>query len=187
MSSSPAPSRGWSPQRKAMTGGAIGVLALGFWLGTLFNGFGLGTGQSGDGDGNADQGGTPAVVTPEDVSVELGNPSLIGPASNSESPFPSGPVRTIAVLVRGDGYGLLINPPADTSTLSPPRSQHFQPASLEEIASLARTVHGNASGVKVQIVKHKSSTVGNDGALRNALRESEIPDDAIQIRSGFED
>lgn len=187
MNDAPPPGPKRSIRRNLMTGAAVGILAIGFWLGTLFNGFGLGNGEQGSTEPETDSpGGTPVTVAPDDVSVDLGNPSLVRPTPDGTAE-PDEPLVMIAVLVKGDGFAVLRNPPPNVSMLGVPLSQHFQNEPLDDIVQLALDSPGNASGVKVQIVKHKSSTVGGDSSLRTALKNAGIPDGAIHVYTGFHD
>jgi hypothetical protein len=176
-----------SRRKKVIAGAAVGVLAVGFWLGTLFNGWGFGTGKEGEGAGDADTGGASATSGPEDLSVDLGNPSLTRPDVPPEpapAAVPAQPAPLVAVLVKGDGYGLLSDSQAKVAELATPLSQHFSSATLEDVVSAAQAATGNADGVKVLIVKHKSSTVGRDGELKAALRSAGLPDGAIHVYTG---
>lgn len=189
MSISPTPRPRWSLRRKTLTAGAIGVLAVGFWLGTLLKGPGLGPGEGLRSASDVEESAAPSADVPTSSAApssvrptpEDGTSATTSPAADAQ------PAQMIAVLIRGDGFGLLVNPPANVSALAPPLSQHFQPATLDEIIARARSATGNASGVKVQLVRHKSSTAGNSSALRTALRNSAVPDDAIHAYVDFHD
>jgi hypothetical protein len=194
MPAGPAPKSGWSFRRKALTAGAAGILALGVWLGTLFDGFGFGTGfglgqsgdgvgQSGDGDG---QGDSASEVSTEGVSADLGNPSTIRAANTGTSTaVPAG--QTLDVLITGDGYELAKDPAVEAGTLTPPLSQHFEPAMLDDVVARAQATTGNASGIRVVVYRHKSATVGLQGTLEHALQDAGIASGGIHVVPTYAD
>lgn len=187
-----APQQGWSTRRKAVTTGAVGLLALGIWLGTMFDGFGLGsglglgqTGSSGlerGATGESESGASEPVST-DGVSTSLGNPADV----RVGSAMVPAPTETLSVLVTGDGYELPKDTSADIATLAAPLSGHFEPATLDDVVARARQTTGNASHIRVLIYRHKSSTVGLHGTLVHALQDAGIPSGGVHVVTGFFD
>ncbi|MCA9054915.1 MAG: hypothetical protein KDA75_13835 [Planctomycetaceae bacterium] len=172
-------------RRRVLAGGAIGILALGIWLGSWFRGFGLGGGSGGEEVAETD-GGIPAAVSPDDVSVDLGQETVLkSPSGNADDEASS--AGTLAVLVTGDSYLLAKEPFEDATALPAPLSEHFAPAELSDIVSRAAVVPGTESGIKVRIYQHKSSTVGAYSTLLQALKEAGLDDGAMHRVTGYYD
>ena len=185
MNDPPAPPRsGWNLRRRVVAGGAVGILALGIWLGSWFRGFGLGGGDGGEQVSDAN-GGIPATVAPDEVSVDLGQETVLkSPAGTGSDEAKSG---TVAVLVTGDSYLLARAPFEDATALPAPLSQHFVPAELTAIVSQAQSVPGTESGIRVRVYQHKSSTIGAYSTLLQALKDAGLDDGAIHRVTGYYD
>ena len=180
-----APNRsGGGVRRKAMFAGGAAILALGFWLGSMFRGPGLG---GGDADGSTDEDGVPATVGTEDVSADLGNVVVVQPAGANAADAARSAPDTLAILVTGDRYLLAKTPFEDATSLPPPLSQHFSPVELEAVVARAQAVAGSKSGIKVRVYQHKSSTVGSYTTLLQALKDAGLDDGAIHRVTGFFD
>lgn len=186
----PTPSRpGWSLRRKALTTGAVGILAIGIYLGTLFDGFGLGSGfglgGSAPGGASGDGGGAPPDTS--GLSADLGPSATIHAKNAADPATATGP---LAVFITADGYELPGDSAenlAEAATLPAPLSEHFVPAALDDVVARAKQTVGNAGGIRVLIYRHKSSTVGLHGTLVHALQDAGLPSGALHVVTGFFD
>lgn len=177
----PAPPRR-SLRRRVVTAAAVGLVALGIWLGNWFKGIGPGGGVDGGAKPSSSSEESGAAEEGE-LAVTLGEPQTSG-ASRPGNPTPA---EVVGVLLYEDGYRLPRDTALDVSTLSNPVSPQFEPATLEEVASRARLAKGNSEGIRVLIFRHRSSTVGAKQQLLQALHAAGLRDGEIHQRTDYYD
>lgn len=192
MTTEPPAPPGSRLRRRVVAGAAIGILALGIWLGNMFKGLGPGGGTEGGAERSSASGENGAAEDGQ-LSVTLGTPQASGAASpsnaaNSSRPSPEGaPAEILGVLLYEDGYRLPRDTTLDVTTLSNPVSPQFAPATLEEVVSRARLATGSPSGIRVLIFRHLSSTIGAKQKLLQALHEAGVRDGEIHQRTDYYD
>jgi hypothetical protein len=164
--------------RSRVIGGAV-LVAVVFWIGTLFRGPGQG---GGDGEGPSVEEGRPAAT--EDVAVNLQNAD---PVSTPEPETGGGAPEIVPVLLYEDGYRLPRDPWANAADVSEATSDDFDPATLDQALARARDATGNKSGIKVLLLQHASSQVGAKNALLKALQDAGIGENEIHVRQGYVD
>ncbi len=146
-------------KRKAMMGGAVGLVLLGaYYLGNLFTGgFGLG-----EGDGKGGKDGDSSKV--------------VNSTKNPEAPPPNQTVelgKVVVVLIDGDQYKVLKSPDASSYDVD-----NYRTVSLDRIVKMAKTVEGD-SGIKVRIGMRDNSTPKAEHELRDALLNAGLPPTAL--------
>ncbi len=167
-----------SLKRKAAGAGALGLVALGIWLGQFFPGFGLGKGlgfgtgsdgsqSSGPGDDARE---TAAESSPADPSSSL--VTIQSPARPTALP----PER-LRVIIDGDRY-LLAS--ADTG-------QAGEVLDATEIAQRAKATTGDDQGIHIRIERTKRATAGARQALFEALDAAGITRDSRHESTEFLD
>lgn len=168
-------------RNKVLGAGAIGLLALGIWIGSWLPEWGLGgrRGEDDPGTETADLPSPPPVT--DGVVTGVGAVAVRTPQeSESHPPF-------VTVMIHGEGFQLPRNPGLDVRTIPPPTSEHFEPASLEEVVARAKQVPGNAEGIKVLILRHKSATVGARDRLQKALLDAGLKTEQLHQLTGYVD
>lgn len=171
---------------KVLTGGALGLLALGIWIGSMFPGFGLGRG-SGVGEVEPAASRDPqAELDPSDapIAVQLAPATVAASAAPADAQPPS---DTVVVMIYGDGFRLPNRPIADVRSLPQPASTQFVDASLDDVVATALRVPGNESAIKVQVVRHRTATVGALQRLRKALQDAGLRNEQMHQVVGFVD
>ena len=152
-------------KRKAMTGGAVGLVLLGaYYLGNLFTGgFGLGPGQGGGkGGGETDR----SKIVNSTKAPET------SPVSKSEPPgVELG--KVVTVLIDGDEYKVLKSPRDSSYDVD-----NYRTVSLDRIVRMAKIVEGD-SGIKVRIGMRENSTPKAEQELRDALLNAGLPPTAL--------
>lgn len=154
------------------------LVAIGIYLGTLFQGWELGVGESGTGD-----------KSPQAVSSPSRGPSLsdLADESASEGTSPpdasaertaepvSGSTKRLDVIIDGREYLLVSS-----------EGQSPQSISLEKLVGLIPAATGDDDGVRIRIIRRKSSRVTTELALQEKLTEAGVPADA-QIWTSADD
>ena len=152
-------------KRKAMMGGAVGLVLLGaYFLSNLFTGgFGWGPGQ-GDGTGGKNK-------EPSDIVNSTKTPET-SPINKVEPPgVELG--KVVVVLIDGDQYKVLNSPEAGTYDVD-----NYRRVSLDRIVKMAKVVEGD-SGIKVRIGMRDNSTPRAERELRDALLNAGLPATAL--------
>ncbi len=146
---------------------AVGLVGLGVWLASLglWKGPGLGGSGTGDGPGNGARIGLTSGGGP---STEPGD------SSTSDVP-PTPPADVLTVLIQGGGY--LVEQAAAPGT--------FVPATKEQITRFAEAASGDATGVRVKVMRHKSAQQGARTDLFEALQQAGLEREEIVEVSEF--
>ena len=168
----------------------VGLLAVGWWLGSMFKGFGPGgpgtSTKTGTGDGVAIESRDPNAARNEKKEQAERTPSIPGPTSAtpstpSEATEPmlaiSSPVPREVLTVVIDGPGYLVG--ADEKRL--------RAAELAEVVTLALGVQGDDQGVHVRIRRKKNAQAGARVDLIGKLLEAGLKRESIQEMTGFID
>ena len=161
-------------RRKAVGAGALGLVALGIWLGQYFPGFGLGKGL-GFGTGSDRSGTSQTDGAPE--RPQSGSPSaaVVGPDT---APQPVGmPPERLRVIIDGDRYIL-------ASGTSGTEGEALDPS---EIAQRAKSTTGDDQGIRIRIERTKRATTGARQALLEALDAAGITRDSRHETTEFLD
>ncbi len=174
-----------SIRSRVLGAAALGILALGIWLGSLLKGPGLGTGEGGTpaqtGDGQTDL---------QNTTVSLGHAETqldtIVDADSSSTPAPGNQQR-LAIMIYGNGYRL----PGDGGTGIPegtgPLSERFTDANLDDVVHRAAQTVGNRDGKRVLLLYHKTSTIEARNRLMTALKEAGLKIGEVDRRTGYVD
>lgn len=169
-------------RNKLLGAGALGLLALGIWIGSWLRDFGLGGRPGEDEPGTQATEAQSAPPSTDGVATGLG-----GVAVKPPSPSENRPPLLVTVMIHGDGFWLPRDPTVEARTLPPPLSSHFEPATLEEVVAQARRAPGNAEGIKVLILHHHSAKVGARESLRKALLDAGLKMGELHQLTGFVD
>jgi hypothetical protein len=161
-----------SLRRKAMGAGALGLVALGIWLGQYFPGFGLGKGL-GFGTGSDNTGSSQTETTA--VRPKSGEPSAS--VVSLEMPSPGMPPARLRVIIDGDRYILA---KADTGT----EGESLDPT---EIAQRAKSTTGDDQGIRIRIERTKRATTGARQSLLESLDAAGITRDSRHESTEFLD
>lgn len=160
-----------SLRRKVVGVGALGLVALGVWLGQYFPGFGLGkglgfgTGAESTGNSNAE----PQLERPT-----TGSPSA-SVVSRELPPAPGMAPTRMRVIIDGDKYVLAKD---DTGR----EGEALDPT---EIAQRAKATTGDDQGIRIRIERTKRATAGARQALLEALDAAGITRDARHESTEF--
>lgn len=169
-------------RNKLLGAGAIGLLVLGIWIGSWLPEFGLG-GRRGEDDPGLQTAEVPSPPAATDgVVTGVGGVAVRTPQA-SEHP----PPLLLTVMIHGDEFRLPRNPGVDARTLPPPTSEHFEPATLEEVVAQAQRVPGNAEGIKVLILRHKTAQTGARERLQKALLDAGLKTEQLHQLTGYLD
>jgi hypothetical protein len=162
-----------SLKRKAVGAGALGLVALGIWLGQYFPGFGLGKGL-GFGTGSSDSGGGPATGIQE---TRTGDPAanVAGPGTPAQ---PAAiPPQRLRVIIDGEQFILA----------SGETGHQGQVLDATEIAQRAKSATGDDQGIRIRIERTKNATAGARQTLFEALDAAGITRDARHESTDFLD
>jgi len=168
-----------SLRRKAVGAGALGLVALGIWLGQYFPGFGLGKGL-GFGTGSSESGpGAGGAAAPETAGAppRSGNPEAT--IVSRETPVASTvlPPERLRVIIDGDRYILA----------SSENGQDGKALDPTEIAQLTKSATGDDQGIRIRIERTKRATAGARQALFEALDAAGITRDSRHESTEFLD
>lgn len=155
-------------KKKAMAGGAVGLVLLGaYFLGNLFNGWGgFGTGK-GDGTGKGTSDPSKIINSTEEPDTQ--------PVSKVNPPgVELG--KVVVVLIDGEEYKVLKSPNADSYD-----PKDYRPATLDYIVKMAKDVEGDA-GIKVRIGMRSTSTPKSERELQKALTEAGLKPREILVK-----
>jgi hypothetical protein len=169
-------------RNKLLGAGAIGLLALGIWIGSWLPEFGLGGRRGVDDPGSQTAEVPSAPAATDSVVTGVGGVAIRTPQVSENRP-----PLLLTVMIHGEGFQLPRNPSVDAMTLPAPVSEHFEPATLEEVVAQAQQVPGNAEGIKVLILRHKSATVGARERLLKALLDAGLKYEELHALTGFVD
>jgi hypothetical protein len=160
-------------RRKAVGATALGLVALGLWLGQYFPGFGLGKGlgfgTGSDGSGSAQS--EPAVERP------AGEPSASVVSSEVRVNPPGLPPARLRVIIDGDRYLLARS------------DSGFEGETLDatDIAQRAKSATGDDQGIRIRIERTKRATAGARQTLFEALDAAGITRDERHESTTFVD
>lgn len=168
----------------------VGLLAVGWWFGSMFKGFGPGgpgtSTKTGTGDGVAVESRDPNAARNEKkeqaertATIPGSTSAEMSDASKSTEPMPvvSAPVLRQVLTVVIDGPGYLVG--ADEKRL--------RGAELAEVVTLAVATQGDDQGVQVRIRRKKNAQAGARVDLIGHLLEAGIKRESIQEMTGFID
>jgi hypothetical protein len=161
-----------SLRNKAVGAAALGLVALGVWLGQYFPGFGLGKGL-GFGTGS-DSSGTSTIDTPAE-RPQAGNPSAT--VVSQETHPPGKAPERLRVIIDGDRYIL-------AKGESGSEGEALDPT---EIAQRAKATTGDDQGIRIRIERTKRATAGARQALFEALDAAGITRDSRHESTEFLD
>ncbi|MEZ6065092.1 MAG: hypothetical protein R3B90_05160 [Planctomycetaceae bacterium] len=183
-----------SLKSRVIAGTALGLIALGIWLGSFFRGPGLG-GSAGTGDGATDstsEGGNAPQQTSTDredvpidavsTTVDPRTPLTSGGSTTSGGTDVAGNADAVTVMIYGDGYRLPLDSSVDSTALAAPVSDHFRSATLEEVIAASRLAAGNEQGIHVIVLRHKTAKVSAGTALQKALENAGFRGGQIHVR-----
>jgi hypothetical protein len=163
-----------SLRRKAVGFGALGLVALGIWLGQYFPGFGLGKGL-GFGTGSENTGTSQTESSPERPSS--GNPSAAVTSLETPAVPPGLPPARLRVIIDGDRYILAKSDSgAEGEALDP-----------TEIAQRTKSTTGDDQGIRIRIERTKRATAGARQSLLEALDAAGITRDSRHESTEFLD
>ena len=160
-------------RRKAVGAGALGLVALGIWLGQYFPGFGLGKGL-GFGTG-APESGSSAKDDAESGRPSDASTTLVSIESPSRPATP--PVELVRVVIDGDRFLV-----ASDAGLGESKA-----VDATEIAQRVKATTGDDQGIRIRIERTKRATAGARQSLLKALDSVGIPRDARQESEEFLD
>lgn len=166
---------------RVIGGAALGILAVGLWLGSYLKGPGLGegTGTGASGEGQSGQNQSPTDPnSPVSVSTT--------PPSNSVSTAPARGLEVLPIHIRKDRYAV----PAQGAALSPgvvPNFKAFVEIPLDEVVTLARSTPGNTYGTKVLLYISPLAVAENHEQLKQAFLEAGIDESSVKRETGFFD
>jgi len=174
---------------KVAGGAALGILALGLWLGSQMGGFGLGTFGLGEGGESIPEGNSQETpVDPGDINVStetpITTPGPTRPGVETSGAIPESPHwEVMPILIDKDGYRI---PGAGTDFKSEqtPDISGFITASLETVVNLAVQTKGN-SFARVRLFKDPLASAQTRSDLIDALIEAGIREDMIKQSSDF--
>lgn len=165
-------------RRASMGGGAI---LIGVALYLILRGLGMpggGPGFGGSSDKNAE--------TPDDSSAAISTESVddnVATSPNSEAgdgltddERKSVAVETLTVLI--DGHDYLLGIPSSSELI-------YRPTELRRIVELAQKVRGDASGIRVRVLRRETSRASAEVALMTELNHVGIKQDAIVMPKEF--
>ncbi|QDT56742.1 hypothetical protein Pan44_48020 [Caulifigura coniformis] len=163
-----------SLRRKAVGAGALGLVALGIWLGQYFPGFGLGKGL-GFGTGSGDSGTAGTETSSEEPRTGTPSATIV----SSETPSAAGvvPPERLRVIIDGDHYVLA----------SSESGQEGKTLDATEIAQLTKSTTGDDQGIRIRIERTKRATAGARQALFEALDAAGITRDSRHESTEFLD
>ena len=161
-----------SLRRKVVGAGALGLVALGIWLGQYFPGFGLGKGL-GFGTGSDSSGPSQTETTTE--RPQATNPSAT--IASQETAQPGLPPTRLRVIIEGDRYILA---KGETGT----EGEALDPT---EIAQRAKATTGDDQGIRIRIERTKRATAGAKRSLFEALDAAGITRDSRHESTEFLD
>ncbi len=162
-----------SLRRKAVGAGALGLVALGIWLGQYFPGFGLGKGL-GFGTGSTESTGTSTdqvADRPKDSTPSATLVSTSDPAPPGKAP------ERMRIIIDGDHFVLA----------SSDSGMEGKTLDATEIAQLAKATTGDDQGIRVRIERTKNATNGAKQVLFEALDAAGITRDARHESTTFLD
>lgn len=159
-----------SLRRKAVGAAALGLVALGIWLGQYFPGFGLGKGL-GFGTGSDSTGTSPTTAE----RPESANPSAT--VVSQETSSTGMPPARLRVIIDGDRYVLA---KGDSGT----EGEALDPT---EIAQRAKSTTGDDQGIRIRIERTKRATAGARQSLLEALDAAGITRDSRHESTEFLD
>ena len=151
-------------KKRAIGAGAVVLLALGIWLGNLFQGFGTGEGET-------DSDGSNSLVS---LTTDGSQPSTTSPG-DGDNPASETP-DVLTLLVDDDKY--LIQWGEDWHA-------DFAPATLEEIVTAAREAPGDENGVRVRLRVTEDAQNGAIDDLESALTDAGLKSVAIFRVDGY--
>lgn len=164
-----------SLKRKALGAGAVGLIALGIWLGQYFPGFGLGKGL-GFGTGTTESTG-PSKEDGSNPRPASSSPSATVASHQTTSlPAVEAPER-LRVIIDADHYILASG---ETGT-------EGKTLDATEIAQRAKATTGDDQGIRIRIERTKRATAGAKQALFEALDAAGITRDSRHESTEFLD
>ena len=163
-----------SLRRKAVGAGALGLVALGIWLGQYFPGFGLGKGI-GFGTGSSDTGSAPTDAAAKGAKPEGGSTTLVS-VETPGKPTPPPPER-LRVIIDGERFILASG---DSGT----EGEALDPT---EIAQRTKSTTGDDQGIRIRIERTKRATTGARQSLLEALDAAGITHDSRHESQAFLD
>jgi len=165
----------------------IGLLAAGWWLGSMFKGFGPGgpgtSTKTGTGDGVAVESRDPnaqrtAIEQQKEDSAAVSRavPDVTGEAAKRPAPGEAGgSSELVTIIVDGAGYAVARGDGAP------------EPATLDAAVALAKGTTGDDQGVHVRIQRKKNAQAGARADLLIRLQDAGLKRESIQEMSGFID
>lgn len=153
-------------RKRVIGAGAVILVALGIWLGNLFQGFGTGDGETDPDGSNGDA-----------VQVSLTGdavPSTTG--EGDDAPPTTGTPDVLTLLVDDDQY--LVQWGEDWHA-------EFSPSTLEDIVARAKEVPGDENGVRVRLRFKENAQNGAIDDLTTALTDAGVEPEAIVKESGY--
>lgn len=164
----------------------VGLLAVGWWLGSMFKGFGPGgpgtSTKTGTGDGVAVDSRDPNAARTQKARQTEQTPTIPGPtpvASGISEPTPptpsAGQREVLTIIIDGPGY------------IAGSDESELRGAELAEIVALAKGTQGDDQGVHVRILRKKNAEAGARADLIGQLQEAGLKREEIQEMSGFID
>jgi hypothetical protein len=164
----------------------VGLLAVGWWLGSMFKGFGPGgpgtSTRTGTGDGVAVESRDPNAARTQKAMQTEQTPTIPGPApvaSGTSTPMPTPPSagqrEILTVIIDGPGY------------IDGTDESRFRAVELAEVVALAKATQGDDQGVHVRIRRKKNAQAGARADLIGQLQEAGLKREEIQEMSGFID
>lgn len=152
----------WYKRLRNVAGMALILgVAIGIWLADWFQG--LGTGKSGPSSLQVSLGTDGASELP--AREEIGPPTRVVSESTTKDEPSTGAIELTAII---DGHEIFLKNSLEESPISAP-----------QLASLVREADGNEDGIRLRILRRRSSRVSTETALQDALREANVPDAAV--------
>ncbi|MEZ6056802.1 MAG: hypothetical protein R3C01_08855 [Planctomycetaceae bacterium] len=170
-----------SLRSRVIGGTALGILAVGLWLGSYLKGPGLGT-TTGDATTGDQKSGTTVEGSDNGSPVTVSTDLPAGAKSSS-------PARNLEVLpihVRKDRYAV----PSEGTIVTAgvvPDFKTFVEVPLSEVIELARSAPGNSYGTKVLIYISNYAVAENQQQLNQRLIEAGLDESSVKRESGYFD
>ena len=154
---------------RAATGGIAAVIAV--LLLMFMNGFG-----GGDGDSDSDTGGDNLIVS-TDTQKDAGDKDQKGGEGDA------GGLAVAEQQALEDGVLEILIDETEYFLVLPGEEPIYRPSGVADLVALAKQTRGDSNGIRVKILRRETSRTQAEVALKQALADAGVGEDAVYMPS----